>query len=92
MDGKTCMEYAACEDANVSSIFLGCNGNRSCQKAGKNGTIRSITNSCFNIQKQFFFSGACFEAAYNGGYIGQITNSCVKFNACQEAASYGVFV
>ena len=36
-DGISCFGYGACTDANVPSIFHGCNGTNSCFRAGYNG-------------------------------------------------------
>jgi len=85
MDGKTCMDSSACKDANVGSIFLGCNGKFSCQRAGNfGGYIGSITNSCFN-------SRACKNAAI-GGFIGQITNSCMGDFSCGYTAGLDGYI
>ena len=90
-DGFTCMDDDACKDANVGTIFLGCNGSGSCKDAGRNGTIGSITNSCFGSGTNFRF-GACSRTATDGGVICQITNSCVGRDACKFAAEYGGFI
>jgi len=103
MDGKTCNGGYACTEANVSSIFLGCNGVRSCQKAGKNGYIGSVTNGCYgdrscryaaNIGSIFLGCNGVYSCkdAGKGGSIGEITNSCYGDVACAFAAEDGGYI
>jgi len=85
-DGVSCFGYKACEYAKIDLVVNGCNGTKSCYKAGAGfdgyGYIGEVYNSCLGIQ-------ACLLAAGNGGSIGVIQDSCLGYDACIFAAFGG---
>jgi len=79
-DGKSCFGFKACANANITSVFEGCNGDAACYNAGKGGTLGLVHQSCHN-------SSSCQGAAYVGT-IAAMHNSCIGGKACYDAASY----
>ena len=83
-DNVTCIGKEACTDAEVGSIYLGCNGEEACKKAGKGGYLGSINNGCEG-------RNACTLTGYKGN-VTLIQNSCralIGSKACAYAASNG---
>ena len=107
-DGISCIGYTACTDANIASIFHGCNGTSSCFRAGSNdGSVGNIVWSCYgegscfvigeggsvgNVTDSCFGKSSCERAGYSGGYVGSITSSCFQYRSCQDAGRGGGYV
>ena len=81
-DGISCIGYTACTDANIASIFHGCNGTSSCFRAGSNdGSVGNIVWSCYG-------EGSCFVIG-EGGSVGNVTDSCFGKSSCKSAGYSG---
>ena len=53
------------------------------RKAGLNGDLGRVVNGCHGGDY------SCNQAAYNGGYIKEIVDSCIGVQACIRAARGG---
>ena len=97
----------ACYYANIAEVVNGCNGYRACEWAGIDGDLGRVVNACHGGDKSCYYAAAlgyikeivdscigkeaCRAAAYDGGYIGSITNgSCIGGEkSCFLTAAYG---
>ena len=86
-DTISCMGKQACQDANISSVLRGCNGDGAkyaCKNAGADeGFIGEVIDSCIGKR-------SCQDTARDYGSINSITSSCNGASSCQNAAYYGV--
>ena len=86
-DTISCMGKQACQDANISSVLRGCNGDGAkyaCKNAGADeGFIGEVIDSCIGKR-------SCQDTAREYGVINSTSSSCHGTSSCQEAAHYGV--
>ena len=73
----------ACYNANITEVINGCNGLSACEYAGYKGDVGRVVNACYGGDY------SCYYAAYDGGYIKEIVDSCIGKQACRNTASNG---
>ena len=80
-DGVSCTDLAACANAAIEYVHLGCNGNYSCTGAGS-GNLGVVYNGCHGYK-------SCYYAGSYGGNVSSVVNSCDGLRACWYMGVYG---